>query len=125
MKTLKRLKQQSGVSMIGILTIMALFSFFLLVVLRLAPPYMEGRSVKAAIEGVVEASDASMSLSEVNRQIVSTFITNRIDGIKDRDVKVYREKQKIIIDASYEARVPLFQGVDAVLVFDDYVFTIE
>ena len=37
-----------------------------------------------------------------------------------RDVKVFRSKEGIEIDASYEHRTELFEGsLDAVLIFDD------
>ena len=71
------------------------------------------------------SSDASMPLREVNRKIDSVFNTNRIEVIRARDVKVYREKESIVIDASYEHRTALFDGVDAVLVFDDIKVTVK
>ena len=111
--------------MIGILVMASLFAFFLTVTLRLAPAYMEGRKVRSAISQVAENSDPSMSLREVNKRIQSTFMTNMVEGIKDKEVKVHREKNTIVIDASYEARVTLFKGLDAVLVFDDIKQTIE
>ena len=41
-------------------------------------------------------------------------------------MKIYRKKTAVIIDANYEARTELFEGrVDAVLIFDDLVYTIE
>ena len=57
------------------------------------------------------------------KRLASTFNTNRIEAIKPKDVKVYRDKGKIIIDANYETRTPLFQGVDAVLMFDDNIMS--
>ena len=66
-----------------------------------------------------------MPLREVSKKIDSVFNTNRIEAIRARDVKVYREKQFIVIDASYEHRTPLFEGVDAVLVFDDIKVTVK
>ena len=122
---MKTMYRQSGVSVLGILLIVALFSFFLTVVMRLMPTYMEGRAVRTALAGVVENANPKQSLREVNRSVVTTFVTNQINGIKAKEVKVYRDKGKILIDARYEARTRLFDGVDAVLVFDDLVFTIE
>jgi hypothetical protein len=119
------LGRQSGVSLLGILVILALFSFFLTVAIRLFPAYMEGRAVKSAIESVAEASSPENSIRDVVRRLDSTFNTNRIESISARDVKVYREDGKIYIDASYEARTPLFQNVDAVLKFNDYKVVIE
>ncbi len=122
---MKTRNRQSGVSIIGVVLIVALFSFFLTVLLRLVPTYMEGRNVKAALTGVVEHSDSSQSLRAVNKRIITAFITNQVEGISPPDVKVFRDKGAIVIDARHETRTRLFEGIDAVLMFDDLVFTIE
>ncbi|MCX2981843.1 DUF4845 domain-containing protein [Halieaceae bacterium IMCC14734] len=119
------LKSQAGVSVLQALVAMLLFAFFLTVVLRLAPTYMEGRSVQATVQSVVDSSNISMSLGEVQKKLTNAFITNQIEAITVKDVKVYREKRVIIIDASYEDRTPLFDGIDAVLMFDNLKFEIE
>lgn len=120
-----RIPRQGGISIIGVLALLALLSFFLTVAIRLAPAWIEGRSVKSAITSVAEASTPESSLRDVSRRVYSTFTTNRIEAIKPKDVKVYRNEGKIIIDANYEVRTPLFQNVDAVLMFTDNVVVIE
>jgi hypothetical protein len=122
---MKTLKRQSGMSMFGVLIIMGLTSFFLLVTIRLLPTYMDGRGLKTVLEGVVAGSTPGESLQDINRRIVSTFITNQIDVMDPRKVKVYRDKGKILIEANYEKRTNLFKGVDAVLMFTDLTFVIE
>jgi len=117
--------RQSGVSIVGILIIVALFAFFLTVVMRLLPSFMDSRELKTALESVVSTSNSSMPLGEVKKKIASNFLTNRIEVIKVKEVKVYREKGKIIIDANYETRTMLFEGVDAVLMFNNFTFTIH
>jgi hypothetical protein len=119
------MNRQSGVSFLGVLLLVALFSFFLTVTLRLVPTYLEGRNVKAAIESVVENSNKSESLREINKKLVSAFTTNQVEGISPKDLKVYRDEGMIRIDARHEVRTKLFENIDAVLVFDDLVFTIE
>jgi hypothetical protein len=96
-----------------------------MVMIRLAPSYMEGRQVKNAINDVAAASNSKQSLREVTKRLTSNFNTNRIEALTPRQVKIYRDKGKIIIDANYEKRTPLFEGVDAVLIFDDHIITID
>ena len=122
---MRTLKSQAGVSVLGALVAMLLFAFFLTVVLRLAPTYMEGRNVKATIQSVVDSSNISMSLGEIQKKLSNSFITNQIEGITVKDVTVFREKRTIVIDARYEDRTPLFDGIDAVLMFEDLKFVIE
>ncbi|MEM0953987.1 MAG: DUF4845 domain-containing protein [Pseudomonadota bacterium] len=122
---LHRRYSQRGISILGILIVLALLSFFLTVAIRLAPTFLEGRSVKTAIDSVAEASNSKESLRDVSRRLTNTFNTNRIEGIKPTDVKVYRDQGKIIIDARYEKRTPLFNNVDAILMFNDNVVEID
>jgi hypothetical protein len=119
------LKRQSGMSMFGLLIMMGLFSFFLMVSIRLLPAYMEGRSMKTILEGVVVASNPEEPLSAIKRRIMNSFIANRVEALRPRQVKVYREKGRIVINANYEKRVPMFQGVDAVIMITDNILVIE
>ena len=111
--------------MLGILVIVGLFSFFLMIMIRLTPSYMEGRDVKTAINDVAAASNSKQSLREVTKRLTSNFNTNRIEALSIRKVKIYRDKGKIVIDANYEKRTPLFEGVDAVLMFNDNIVIID
>jgi hypothetical protein len=122
---MRRSNQQAGISMLGVLVILVLLSFFLVLLLRLLPAYMEGRSVRTSIESVAAASDVSSSIRDIKRGIAASFDTNRIESVAAKDVKIIRQKQKIVIDASHEARIPLFDGIDVVLIFDDVTATIE
>ena len=82
--------------------------------------------MRSAIDGVAEQADPSMSLRDISRRVDAAFNTNRVQAIKARDVKVYRNKEGIVIDASYEHRFSLFDGsLDAVLIFDDIIVTVE
>jgi hypothetical protein len=104
---------------------MGLFSFFLMVSIRLLPTYLEARSLKTVLERVAAASNKEEPLSAVKRRIMNTFIANRVEALTPRQVKVYRDKGTVIIDANYEKRVPLFEGVDAVFMFTDHIIVIE
>lgn len=122
---MNKMKKQTGVSVIGVLVIVALFSFFLTVMLRLVPSYLEGRSLRGMLESVVEASTAEESLRAINKKIATTMNTNQFDALNPREVKVFRDKGTITIDARYEKRTKLFEGIDAVLMFDDLVFIVQ
>jgi hypothetical protein len=122
---MRTLKQQSGMSMFGLLIMMGLFSFFLMVSIRLLPTYMEGRSMKTILEGVAAASNKEEPLSIIKRRIMNSFIANRVEALTPKKVKVYRDKGTVVIDANYEKRIPLFEGVDAVFMFKDHIIVID
>jgi hypothetical protein len=104
---------------------MGLFSFFLMVSIRLMPTYMEARSLMSVLDRVAESSNKAEPLSKIKRRILNAFIANRIEALDSRKVKVYRDRGNVIINANYEKRVPLFEGVDAVFMFTDHIIVIE
>lgn len=122
---MKAQNRQVGMSMLGVLAIVGLTSFFLMVVIRLLPVYMEGRTVNTVLTAVVEAASPDESIGEINKRIVSAFITNQIDVMTPRDVKISRDKGTILVEANFEMRTPLFEGVDAVLLFNNNNFVID
>ncbi len=122
---MRTLKRQSGMSMFGLLVIMGLFSFFLMVSIRLLPTYMEAYSMMSVLDRAAAASNKEEPLGVVKRRIMNAFIANHVDTLDSRKVKVYREKGNVVINANYEKRVPLFKGVDAIFMFTDNVIVIE
>ena len=45
--------RQAGISLLGVLIILLLLSFFLSVTIRLLPTWLEGRAVRSALEKIV------------------------------------------------------------------------
>ena len=58
----------------------------------------------------------------VKTRIRKLLKTSQIYAIKAEDVKIYRDKNDVVLDANYETRFPLFWIVDGVMVFDDLVY---
>ena len=114
------LGRQAGNSALGVLTILIMVGFFVMCVIRMAPPYFESLTVKSIIESIVDDPDSpNYSTSQIRRRIETEFNTNQILEIEGKDVEVYRKKGETYVDASYEVRVPLFWRIDAVMKFDD------
>ncbi len=117
--------KQGGASILGILVIVALLSFFLTVVIRLLPTFMESRTIRSSLETIATSSNSAMPIGEIRKKITNTFSVNRIEALDPKAIKVYRDKGKIIIVGNYETRTKLFEGVDAVMMFDNLTFTVD
>jgi hypothetical protein len=61
-------------------------------------------------------------MADIRRKLAGYFTTNQIRAIDAREVELSREDGEIIIDASYEERIPLVWRIDAVVKYDDLVF---
>ncbi len=116
-------QRQSGMSILGILTIMLMVGFFVMCVIRMTPPYMEYLSVRDIIARMaMETDPVDESTADIRRKIANIFNSNQIALLQPKDVEVYSKLGKTYIDANYEARLPIAWRIDAVLKFDDLLY---
>ncbi len=112
--------RQSGMSVIGMLSIGIMVGFFAMCAIRMVPPYLEYLSVKEIITKVAtEKASGDVTIPQIRRRIENLFNTNQIYALAPRDVKVYRKDGKTYIDASYEVRTPVAGRIDSIMTFDD------
>ena len=97
-----------------------------MLILRVTPSYLEYLTVKDIVERAVEDFDPkTQSATEIRTRIRKLLQTSQVDVIDASDVEIYRERRKIVIDANYEVRFPLFWIVDGVMDFDDLVYKVD
>ncbi len=109
-------KHQNGVTLLGVLIILALIGFFVLVGLKLFPVYMEIYKVKAGLASLVEEPGIE---KKSKRQIYKLFLRRMdvedVDRFNSKTVKEYLKitinKNKVTINSDYEIRAPLFQNL--------------
>lgn len=112
--------QQRGMSVPGILAVVAMIGFFVMCAIRLVPHYIEYLSVREIVSGIASEYNREVdSISDIRRRLESTFNTNQIYDLKARDIEVFHKDGHTYIDARYEARVPIIGPIDAVIKFDD------
>jgi hypothetical protein len=116
-------RRQQGLGLLGILAIAVMVGFFVMSAIRIAPGYVEYLTIRDIVIGLAEEYDENVdTISDIRRTMAGYFNTNQIKNLDYREVEVSREEGKIIIDASYEERIPLVWRIDAVIKYDDLVF---
>ncbi len=114
----KLVKQQRGMTAIGWLIVLGILSFFVLLVLRLAPGYLEYYKVKSVIESLQqEPYLGNKTPMEIRSLLQRRIDVNAIDSIQAKDVKIVQSSGRTTITAEYEVRVPILGNVDAVSSF--------
>lgn len=120
------MSKQRGMGLIGNVLLVSLIIFFATVAVRLGPTYVDNWSLDRVLSSLAEEAAAKeMTPFEVREKMQRLFITNRIETLSTKEIKINREKRKLVIDARYEKRVPLMANVDAVVRFEDMVYEIE
>ena len=116
-------KRQEGMTAIGLVLILAILAFFVLIILRLFPIYMEHFSVTTHLNQLASDNDTK---NKTNAQIMDTLNKRfRIDDIKRvKPENIFIERNQggsITIAIEYEVRTPAIGNVDMVVSFADEV----
>jgi len=115
---MKLLSAQRGMTLIGWLLTLVLIGYFVLLVLRLAPGYLEYLNVAKTLESLhSESTLAEMAPAEIRKIIGKRFDVNDVHSITPKDVKINKERGRMIIGVDYEVRAPMLGNVSLVTHF--------
>ena len=115
---MRSLHRQKGMTAIGWMTVLGLLAFFVMLILRMAPAYMEYYKIVSTLESLEEEK----GMSEVNPAAIRDLITRRFDisyvaVIQPKDVKIKNAGKYYTVTAKYDAREHLFANVDVLMSF--------
>jgi Domain of unknown function (DUF4845) len=115
--------RQQGISALSMLVILLVAIFFGTCAIKVAPVYMENMTIQGALETVVtDAEVGDIKTTEIKGKLSKLFQVNMTEAIGIKDVKITRDKGKVIVDARYERRVPLMFNIDVVVKFDQLLY---
>jgi hypothetical protein len=94
----------------------------LVLILRLLPGYVEYMTVKDLISRAASEHDARTdTIPDLRTRLAKLLTTNQINDTTIEDIRIYRERGVIVIDANYENRFLLVWILDGVMKFDDLI----
>ena len=109
-----------GMTVWGLLVVMALIAFAALLVIRAVPVYLNEMKVQNALEKV--ATDPEMrdaGSRALHSALQRYWDIERISHLDPRDVRVLREQGGgRVLEYDYEARISLIANVDLVFYFE-------
>jgi len=115
---MRRVRQQQGLTAITTLALIVLIGFVVLVVLRLAPVYLEYFNVAASVNSLKnEPTLWDKSKEDVYELLKRRFEINDVKRVKKDNVKISREGSTTTVAVNYEARVSLLGNVDFLVTF--------
>jgi type II secretory pathway pseudopilin PulG len=123
MNSIAARKRQNGMTYLGMLIMLIVIAFFAIVLIKVAPLYMEDLKVKSSLDSLAqEAKDSQSTLtsaSEIMKQLFNRLGINDVTHVARENVKITNEGHKTVITVDYEARVHLFYNIDVVARFPD------
>jgi hypothetical protein len=115
---MRSVRQQQGLTAISTLALILVIGFLVLIVLKLAPVYLEYFNVAASVNSLKNEPDLGQkSKEDVYELLRRRFEINDVTRVKKDNVKITRSGSATTIAINYEARVPLLGNVDFLVSF--------
>lgn len=110
---------QQGMSTLGAVVLLLLATFFLTIVFKVGPMYLDNFAVKGSFDGLAKENVRDMTDSEIRRKMDSYFIVNNVRNFSAKEVVIKRERTKIVVSHDYETRANFMGNLDVVAVFSN------
>ena len=111
--------RQAGISLTGLIFVLAVLGVAAVFAMKLVPTYMEYSAIKGAMQRAKETGGT-------NREMQVAFDKNadmnNVTAISGRDLTITREEGGVEVSFAYEKRVPLVGNVSLVI---DYAGTTD
>lgn len=113
------MRNQRGLSLIGLLITSAVIVFFAIMGFKVLPSYIEYLAVKKIITDVARAPEIrGGTIRDVQNAFDRRSSIDNVTSIKGSDLEVTKTGEGFEIVASWSSRVPLFGNVNACLDFE-------
>ena len=111
--------RQRGMGLFGLIVTINLIAFFLTLLLKLGPVYVQFWTVRTIMRDVAALSATLLSgPRELSDSLVKRLNINSITGIDAKNFKIEKQREATYrIDFASERRVHLFYNIDAVVTF--------
>ena len=111
--------KQRGLSTLAWLVVIAVAGFFLTALFKIGPIYLENWTVHKLMVQIQDEPDAGkMTPAQIRDKLSKKLTINGVERVHIQDIKFRREQGRgVLIDASYEVRVPFMFNIDAVVKF--------
>lgn len=115
---MKSIQQQKGMGALGWIAVLALIAFTSLLVLKLAPVYMNSLTINSILSGMEEDQElGSKSPGEIKTTLFKRINVNRITDVALDEVFIEQTKDNIVVEVDYEVRNKLIANIDFVISF--------
>ena len=114
------LRSQRGMTAISMLMIIVLIGFVLTIVAKLVPTYFAHFKVEAALKNLTSDSRTEGATDkEIKSMILKKLDVDDVEFVTEKDIVITKASAGRTVSINYEARVPMFANVDAMVKFED------
>jgi len=122
MNSIAARRRENGMTYLGMLIMLIVIAFFAIVLIKVAPLYMEHFKVKSSLDSLAQEAKGDQSVLspiEIEKHLLNRLSINDVQHVTKDDIKITRDGRKMVVEVDYEARVTLFDNLDLVARFPD------
>ncbi|MDD2761901.1 MAG: DUF4845 domain-containing protein [Methylomonas sp.] len=112
--------KQRGLTFISLVFLLGLIAFFALLVLKIAPIYLNNSKVKNALAAVESSVDiTSKTRSEILTSLEKRFDMNYVEYVAKDDIKIVAQPGYVKVDIEYERVEPIMGNLSVLVEFHE------
>ncbi|HEY6821014.1 MAG TPA: DUF4845 domain-containing protein [Burkholderiales bacterium] len=101
---------QAGVSLGGLLIVLAFLAVLGVFAMKLIPHYMQYGKAKGAIEAVARDKQNG-TVAEIRKAFDARATIDDIDAVKPEDLEITKEGNQVVISFAYRKEIPLVANI--------------
>jgi hypothetical protein len=111
---------QRGLSFISLTLVLGLIAFFTLLVLKIAPIYINNSKVVNALVAVEKSTDiATQSKAEIQNSLSKRFNMNYVEYVTNDDITIVAQYGYVKVAIDYERVVPIAGNLSVLVQFHE------
>lgn len=116
---MKTLGSQRGMSTSSLILVIGLAGFFLTLLFKMGPAYLDNMGVRSAMKSMVTNYPDIHELDKerIQSHLSNFFTINNVRNHNTKDIKIIRTAERTLLNHEYERRIHLFLNVDVVMSF--------
>ena len=115
-------KRQQGLTLISLALILGLIGFFTLLVLKIAPIYIDHGKVVSALAALKESTDIETKGEyEVRDNLNKRFTMNYVYDVTKDDIKVVKHGNYLKVQIEYETVAKIAGNLSVLAEFNDFI----
>lgn len=114
------LKKQRGLTFLSIAFILALIGFFTLLILKIAPIYINHSRVVNALKAVENTTDiVTKSKGEIKGSLEKRFDMNYVEHVTNDNITIVAQPGYVRVEIDYERVEPIFGNLSVLVEFHE------
>jgi Tfp pilus assembly major pilin PilA len=107
--------RQNGISLIGLILVLAVLGFLGVLAMKIVPTYVEYRAIQNAI---ATAKSSGGTVPEIQRSFEANATTGYISSISSRDLIIEKVNGETEISFAYDKKIPLVGPASLLLEYE-------